>query len=180
MAVSARTFEQVALEEPNQWELHRGDLRRKPAMTADHNEITWRLAFALMRQIDQERFTVRANMGHVRSSSESYFIPDVYVVPLELLRALRGQSTLEVYAAPLPLVVEVWSPSTGNYDIGSKFPEYRRRGDLEIWRIHPSERTLTAWVRQPDGTYAESLYVDGTVHPAAFPGIEIDLDALFA
>jgi len=25
---------------------------------------------------------------------------------------------------------------------------------LEIWRIHPDERTLTSWQRQPDGSYA--------------------------
>lgn len=61
-----------------------------------------------------------------------------------------------------------------------KLPEYQRRGDLEIWRIHPSERTLTAWRREPDGSYAESLYRGGTVHPVALPGVSIDLEALFA
>ncbi len=35
----------------------------------------------------------------------------------------------------------------GRVDVESKLPDYRRRGDLEVWRIHPYERTLTAWRR---------------------------------
>ena len=127
-------------------------------------------------------FAVRSALGHVRRSSESYYIPDVYVVPLEVVREGRRlkPKALEVYEAPVPLVVEVWSPSTGAYDVESKLPEYQRRGDLEIWRIHPYERTLTAWRRQPDGSYTETLYRGGTVQPVALPGVTIDLDALFA
>ncbi|MEP6871059.1 MAG: hypothetical protein ABI939_04320 [Anaerolineaceae bacterium] len=33
---------------------------------------------------------------------------------------------------PLPFVAEVWLPSTGEYDVDEKFPQYQRRGDLEI------------------------------------------------
>ncbi len=76
-------------------------------------------------------------------------------------------------------MVEVWSPATGEYDINAKLPEYQRRGDLEIWRIHPYDRTLTAWRQQPDGSYVESLYTGGTVRPVALPNVAIDLDALF-
>ena len=45
---------------------------------------------------------------------------------------------------PLPLVVEIWSPSTGT---DTKFAEYRRRADAEVWRLHPFARTLTQWRR---------------------------------
>jgi len=76
-------------------------------------------------------------------------------------------------------VVEVWSPSTGDYDVDAKLPEYHRRGDQEIWRIHPYERMLTAWRRQPDGSYTETVYTGGVVHPLAFPVVAIDLDTLF-
>lgn len=60
-----------------------------------------------------------------------------------------------------------------------KLREYQRRGDTEIWRIHPYERTLTAWCRQPDGTYTETVQRSGTVQPAALPGVGIELDRLF-
>jgi Uma2 family endonuclease len=86
---------------------------------------------------------------------------------------------LEVFDQPLPLVVEGWSPSTGGYDINEKLPEYIRRGDQEIWRVHPFDFVLTAWRRQPDETYAESIHTSGTIEPIALPGVIIDLDKLF-
>jgi Uma2 family endonuclease len=180
MPVSERTFLQLALEDPGQWELHCGNLRRKPAMTYEHNHVAFELAFRLRQQLDPRQFNVRGGMGHVRRSSESYYIPDVFVIPNELTRPLRGRrDALEAYDAPLPLIVEVWSPSTGDYDVDAKLPEYQRRGDLEIWRLHPFDRTLTAWRRQPDGTYAESQYTGGVVQPVALPNVTIDLDTLF-
>jgi Uma2 family endonuclease len=180
MPVSEQTYLQLALKEPNQWELHCGLLRRKPGMTAAHNADAFELALRLGNQLDRSQFHVRVGMGHVRRSAENYYIPDVLVIPTELVRPLLGRSdVLEAYDAPLPLVVEVWSPSTGEYDVDSKLPEYQRRGDLEIWRVHPFERTLIAWRRQPDGSYTETSYTGGTVQPVALPGVTIDLDTLF-
>jgi Uma2 family endonuclease len=79
----------------------------------------------------------------------------------------------------MQLVVEVWSPSTGDYDVEEKLHEYQRRGDLEIWRIHPYERILTAWRRQPEGTYEELVQHDGSVEPVALPSVKIELQRLF-
>ena len=185
MPVSERTFLQVALEDPEgKWELHCGQLRGKPAMTYAHNQLAWELALQLGQQLDRRLFEVRLGMGHVRRSAESYYIPDVFVVPIELTEPLRGRAdVLEAYDAPLPLVVEVWSPSTGAYDVETKLAEYQRRGDLEIWLIHPYERTLTAWRRAPDppqADYGELLFRDGVVRPIALPGVAIGLDTLFA
>jgi Uma2 family endonuclease len=101
----------------------------------------------------------------------------VLVLPAELFQA---QASFETYSAPLPLVIEVWSPSTGGFDVGTKLANYQRRGDLEIWRIHPRERTLTAWRRQPDGTYEVTVYRRGIVRPEFLPNVAIDLDALLA
>lgn len=85
-----------------------------------------------------------------------------------------------MYEDPVPLVVEVWCPSTGDYDVDKKLDEYRRRGDPEIWRIHPYERILIAWSRQAGGSYAEQMYAGGTIRPAAFPDAVIEFDKLLA
>jgi Uma2 family endonuclease len=180
MPVSEKTFKQVALEDPEgHWELHCGQLTRKPGMSYDHNEVATRLLVSLVQQLDPSAFGARHNAGHVRRSSESYYIPDVFVFPKRLAEGLRGRIVLESYTEPLPLVVEVWSPSTGDYDIEVKLLEYQRRGDLEIWRIHPYDRTLTAWRRQSDGSYAESVCKSGVIHPVALPDVTINLDSLF-
>ena len=182
MPVSAQTYACVALEDPDgQWDLRRGRLREKPAMTVAHNRIGVRVGYQLLRQLDWDEFEVRINAGRVRYGEKTYYVPDVLVVPTRLAQALAERADiLEAYAEPLPLIVEVWSPSTGGYDVEEKLPEYRRRGGRGIWRIHPFERSLTAWRRQGDGTYAESISRRGTIEPAALPGVTIDSDALFA
>jgi Uma2 family endonuclease len=181
MPVSERTYQSIALEDPEgQWELHRGRLREKPPMTVAHNRTTIRLGHQLLQQLEEDAFEVRINAGRVSRADETYYIPDVSVIPSELSRRLEDrQDVLEVYGDPLPLVAEVWSPSTGDYDVDTKLPEYQKRGDREIWRLHPYERTLTAWRRQPDGTYVETVHRGGTVQPVELPGVTIDLDALF-
>ncbi len=181
MVLSQQTYERLALEDPDgQWELHGGRPQEKPAMTWEHNETMVLLGHFLMQQLDRDVFRVRINAGRVRRSSLNVYIPDVMVIPTAYGEGLRNRpDTLEVFDGPLPLVVEVWSPSTGGYDVDAKLPEYQRRGDAEIWRIHPYDRTLTAWRRQPDGTYEETIFRDGIVHPTALPHVAIDLDALF-
>ena len=181
MPLTRATYERVALDDPEgQWELHQGRLREKPSMSVGHNETMSELGFELRRQLDRAQFAVRINAGRARRADETYYIPDVFVIPIALTGPLRDRwDLLEVYDAPLPLVVEVWSPSTGAYDVDAKLPEYRKRGDLEIWRLHPRERTLHAWRRRPDGDYNEVVYHGGIVEPIALPGVRIDLDALW-
>ena len=76
-------------------------------------------------------------------------------------------------------MVEVWSPSTGEYDVETKLPHYRARGDLEVWLIHPQRREITAWRRQPGGDYTEETYSRGEVPVRSLPGVSVKLDSLF-
>lgn len=182
MPVSAETYERLSLEDDDeQWELVCGRLRKKPEMTLGHNDSMSQMTRQLVLQLDPAVYTVRENSARLRISTGNYYVPDLCIVPRELMRrALQGRADeLEVYEEPLPLVVEVWSPSTGEYDVDTKLPEYRLRGDLEIWRVHPIERTLIAWRRQPDGSYMETLYTQGIVEPASLPGVRIELARLF-
>lgn len=181
MSVTEQTYEQLALSDPDRrWELHQGQPREKPAMSFGHNRTLHRLDRQLIQQLDLNDFEVRVNSSRARRGAVTYYIPDLMVVPAAYLAAFAHRpEALEVYELPLPLVVEVWSPSTGGYDVNTKLPEYRRRGDLEIWRLHPFDRVLTVWRRQPDGEYVETVHNGGRVEPAFLPGVSIDLDALF-
>jgi Uma2 family endonuclease len=181
MPVSEETYQRVALEDPEgHWELRCGQLRRKPEMTAEHEHIDRRLASFLSRQLDPDAYEAAVNGGRLRRSSGDYYLPDVCVIPVSLVqRFFADPGTFEVFDEPMPLVVEVWSPSTGGYDVDSKLPEYRRRGDREVWRIHPYEQTLIVWRRQPDGAYNETIHRHGLVDVTSLPGVSIDLDELF-
>lgn len=160
------------------WELHDGRLVEKPAMTFRHGQIPMLLGHFLLSQLDRAQFQVVSEL-RVRRSSATVFVPDLMVVPAAYSEEIRDRPVLAIFSDPLPLVVEVWSPSTGDYDVDAKLPVYQQRGDLEIWRIHPYERTLTAWRRLPDGSYEEAVFSEGVVHPVALPSVGIDLAALF-
>ncbi len=178
--ISGEAYKRLALAEPDRkWELRDGYPREKPGMTAAHNWLEVKLGFMLMSQLDWSVYHVRIDAGRVHRPGATYYIPDVFVVPTAFVTPLLDQHVLEVYDQPLPLVVEVWSRSTGDYDVEEKLAVYQERGDLEIWYIHPYERTLTAWRRLPDGSYEETIHREGTVKPTALPGVEIDLADLF-
>lgn len=182
IAPSQSVEDLMSTEEGRFLEVHHGRLREKPTdMTDSHNLVVSRLNRQLLPQLDPDRYDIRLNSGRVRRAEVTYYVPDLYVVPLASPPSLLRQThRLEVFIDPLPLVVEVWSPSTGEYDVDEKLPEYMRRGDREIWRIHPVERTLTAWRRQEDGSYATSVHRGGKIEPVALGGVVVDLDALFA
>ena len=130
---------------------------------------------------DESQYEVRINSARAGRRTQTAYIPDLLVVPVRLVRRNIAErpSRLEWYEEPLPLVVEVWSPSTGDYDVEKKLREYQRRGDREIWRIHPYEKTLTAWRRQPDGSYTQTLYRGGPIQPVALPNVTIEIERLF-
>jgi Uma2 family endonuclease len=180
--VSEAAYRRVALRDPDgQWELHRGQLREKPAMTVRHNDRTFLLGHLLQLQLPRDAFRIRVNSTRLRRSDDTYYIPDVVVVPTALSGTVDDRpGVLEAYDLPLPLVVEVWSPSTGDYDVSTKVPEYQARGDLEIWRLHPYERSLTSWTRRSDGTYLETTFRENdVVRPVALPDIALDLAVVF-
>ena len=172
-------FEQLALSDPDgRWELWDGTPRRKPGMTFEHNAVGEYLSHLLQSQLDRKNFQVRSNKGHVRRPHGRYFIPDLFVIPAPAMAGKRGRpDRLESYTEPLPLVVEIWSRSTGRYDVTKKLDEYKRRGDEEIWLIHRYERTLTAWRRRPDGSYAETTF-PGAGQRIGLPRVAVDVGSL--
>jgi Uma2 family endonuclease len=179
--VREETYRLVAMEDPErQWELHDGLLREKPGMGMGHNDVMMYLAIDLAPQLDASKFRLRANSARLRLPSGSYYIPDLVVIPTEyVLKFADRPDDLEYYDGPVPLLGELWSRSTGNYDVNTKLPNYQKRGDLEIWRLQPYEHRLTTWRRQPDGTYQASDHLGGIIQPIGLPGVEIDLDTLF-
>jgi Uma2 family endonuclease len=179
--VSEESYRRLALADPaGQLELYQGELREKPAMGARHGSLMFHVAFLLQYQLDRNEYRLRVNHARLRRSADTYFVPDVVVIPAALELALvENPNSLDAYPEPLPLVVEIWSPSTGRYDIKDKLPDYQARGDQEIWYIHPFERTVTVWRRQSDGMYSESLYRDGMLVPESLPSVAIDIEMLF-
>jgi len=149
-------------------------------MTHAHTDVISELTYRLRDQIDRREFRVHVEGSRTKIRSGTYFVPDIAVVPTHLTAPHYDErKLLESYDEPLPLVVEVWSTSTGTYDVTAKLPEYRGRGDLEVWLVHPYDRTIRAWRRQPDGTYAETLHERGAVPVASLPSVVVKIEELF-
>jgi len=178
--LTEQAYRALALTEAGRFlELWDGEPREKPAMSVAHGWTMAKLGYWLMQQLDWSEYQVRINHGRVRRTERNYFIPDVMVIPVPRVTELGEARSLDAYDQPLPLVAEVWSPSTGDYDVAEKLAEYQRRGDDEIWYLHPFERTLTASRRQADGTYVTVTYREGMIRPASLPSVAIDLARLF-
>jgi Uma2 family endonuclease len=176
--ISEHEFRELLQSNPDRdWELWDGVPREKPQMSMRHNAVAFRLGYLLQGHFDWSVYQVNVNGDRSRISARSFCIPDVIVIPATYQLLLEEDPrAIGIYAEPLPLVVEVWSPSTGHYDVETKLKGYQDRGDLEIWYIHPEKRTLTAWRKQPDGSYTETIYRGGIVPVVSLPGVTIDFD----
>lgn len=178
--MSEQEYRELVENDPDRiWELWDGVPLEKPLMSMKHDDEAAYLAHMLMSQLDRAEFRVSVNGGKTRYTARNYYVPDVVVIPTALMLPFLGDPrSFNAYNQSLPLVVEIWSLSTGNYDMRVKLPLYRERGDLEIWYLHPYERTLTVWRKQPDGSYSEERYAGGMVPVVSLPGVVIDLDTL--
>jgi Uma2 family endonuclease len=161
------------------WELHDGRLVEKPGMSWKHLNMIPFLIAAILPQLNPGIYRVVSEC-RVRRPPATVFLPDIAIVPLSYAEGILELPILPIFSGPLPLVVEIWSPSTGDYDTDTKVPAYQQRGDHELWRTHPIERTLTKWVRQANGEYDETSHRGGVLALDALPEVTIDLDAMFA
>ena len=178
--LSEETYTQLAMASPDRrLELYEGELREKPGMSEGHRGIVLRLARQLQAQLDAAEYEVRINEVRVRGAADTIVIPDLVVIPTTDRDADGRWSLLPTVTRPIPLIVEVWRPPAGGYDVDARIALYRQRGDLEIWRIHPQDRTLTSWVRQADGDYAETIYQSGLAQPAMLTRATSDRGARF-
>jgi Uma2 family endonuclease len=162
-------------------ELRDGLLVEKPVVSVAHVRLIDRLARQLHLATDPDAFVVSTGGSRLRIGAGSFAVPDLVVLAAASEARLFADDPLALaaYDDPAALVVEVWSPSTGGYDLEAKIPGYMARGDAEIWRLHPLERTVVRWVRQPDGRYEEVRASAGRIELAALPGVAVDLAALF-
>ena len=187
MPISQATYERVALEDPESyWELLCGELvpnERKEGMTQEHGFTIVDLDLMLSEQLRPHDYVVRTDPLRLHSPSGSNCMPDLAVFPRAHIEHARQQPQrrrrLEVHDIALPLVVEVWSPSTGARDRTTKLAIYQERRDAEIWLVHPVRRYVTAYRLQPDGRYTETRYAEGNVPVMSLPEVTIDLAVLF-
>ena len=107
------------------WEIWDGEPREKPGMSVEHSRDSFELGFLLRLRIDPAVWEVRVQAPRDQWAERNAFIPDVAIVPRALADEQANQPRrLEVYNVPLPLVIEVWARSTGEYDLAVKLADH--------------------------------------------------------
>jgi len=79
-------------------------------------------------------------------------------------------------------IIEIVSPSTSPKDQIEKVALYERHGVKEYWIVHPWDNLLTIRLLGADGKYGIPTIRkgEGRVQVATLPGLEVDLDSVFA
>lgn len=154
-------------------------IREPPAPSRSHQELVGELYHQARLALEVKPcrayvapFDVRLpKAGEADDQIDTVVQPDVLIVcDLNKLdqRGMRG--------AP-DWIAEILSPTTAGHDQIVKLPIYERAGVLEVWLIHPTDRTLTIH-RLESGRYGRPVVVElkGRTAISAIPGVSIDWD----
>ena len=168
--ISEQEYRELALNDPDRlWELWDGVLVEKPLMSMKHEDVASYLGAALIAQLDRRLYRVNINGGRARLSPRSYYIPDVVVIPAAYKLPFEDDPrAFNAFAEPLPLVVEVWSPSTGalrRRDKAAGLSGARGRRDL----VHPALRADDDRLAETAGRELRGRHLPGWRCPGRFP-----------
>ena len=161
-------------EREERYELAQGRVMMMTGGSRGHGIITRRLAAALEKRLDANRWTVLTSDFGVDLGSDTVRYPDVVVdVAGGLLKDLSA-------TAPV-LIAEVLSPSSATHDLGDKAAEYLKSTSLCAYLVlAQDEPKAWAWVRGTSGFLPGPAVItgyDGLVRIAAldinFPLSEI-------
>ena len=139
------TFLAWLQEREERYELAGGRVMMMTGGSRGHGIITRRLAAALEKRLDANRWTVLTSDFGVDLGPDTVRYPDVVVdVAGGLLKDLTA-------TAPV-LVAEVLSPSSATYDLGDKAAEYLNSPTLCAYLVlSQDEAKAWAWVRGTSG-----------------------------
>ena len=138
-------------DDGNRYELIEGSLHVTPSPIRIHQRVHSNL-FGLLRDACPPHLEVLSAPFDVVLGPATVVEPDVLVTEVDS----PGEKRLEV---PPVLVVEVLSPSTRLYDLGTKRLVYREAGVGAYWVVDPADPSLTAW--RWDGDHEAEQRIEG-------------------
>jgi Uma2 family endonuclease len=166
-------------DEPGRWELFNGEAVMLASAAPNHQRISRRLCDqfdAFLEGRDCEIFPAI----DVRLFPDDDETDDVLYVPDLTLVCDKDALDNRAYKGPPPLVVEILSPSTSNYDQWVKLANYQLAGVKEYWIVDPETRQMQVCLLR-DGKYVSTYYTaEDTVAVSVLPGCIIRLAEVFA
>jgi Uma2 family endonuclease len=161
----------------NQYELEDGALILMNPPIGLHALIIRYLSNVLEAEIKRLELSWAAlQMLGVRTAPRRSRLPDLCVVPLEIVREYRDVSAIIESGALL--AIELVSPESIKRDYRFKRVEYATLGIPEYWIVDPAEQkvTLLVWV---EGLYEETIYQgDEVLQSQVFPELRITVNQI--
>lgn len=145
-----------------------------PAPSMRHQSIAFELSLQLGGFFKGRPCIPYAAPADVKLSDEDVVQPDLMVV------CDKDQiKESHVEGAPA-LVVEIFSPSTQNYDRKLKMELYARSGVKEVWLVSPLPASIEVFLLDGATYRFMGMYQIGDAFKSpGFPELKLDLDAVF-
>jgi Uma2 family endonuclease len=156
------------LPEGAKYELIDGEIIEKenpdmPGPKIRHQALSARLVIGLGRHIAENGLGLLLHApADVYFDAENAFQPAILFVAEEKVEALVQEDG--VYGAP-DLVIEILSPSTGYYDLKSKFQVYEKYGVQEYFIVDPKDDEVIGY-RNEGGRFSEFFRERGRLRSA--------------
>jgi Uma2 family endonuclease len=158
------------------YELSKGRVMMMTGGSRGHGIIMRRLANALEKRLDPNRWAVLTSDFGVDLGPETVRYPDVVV-------DVAGGLFKDLTATAPVLVAEVISPSSATYDLGDKAAEYLRSTSLSAYLVlAQDEAKVWLWIRGASGFSpgAEVIKGQDAVVRIASLGIDLPLSEIYA
>ena len=132
-------------------EYYRGEVFPMEATTLRHHDIAGEIYTALKIQLQDKPCRVRFHGARVCTGSDGlYAYPDIVVVCGKTQGSRDDPNTI----ANPKVIVEVLSPSTKDYDRGTKFELFTCNPSLtEYVAVHQDQLLIEHRIKQPDGSW---------------------------
>jgi Uma2 family endonuclease len=165
-------------EDGNRYEILDGELVTTPRPPIYHQIVSGNLTARLDAHVSRNSLgTLLFAPVAVRLDETTIVQPDLLFVAADRAHIVNE---LSIDAAP-NLLIEILSPSTAKRDRTVKAQLYAKLGVDHYWIVDPEAQQIEAFEREGD-VYREVAIVEGdaTFSPKLFPGLRIELAALWA
>jgi len=172
------TYEDYArLPEGAPYQLIGGELVMTPSPTPYHQMVSMKL------ELQMAGYVLEKNLGIVLYAPLDVYLeetetyqPDLIFISNERMHIIEEE---RIRGAP-DLVVEILSPSTGYYDLRSKYRVYEKGGVREYWIVDPRHRSVQIFsLREGKFVLDQEAEEQGTVRSRVIPGFEVRVESIF-
>ena len=157
-------------------EVVNGEIRKMPPNKILHADTVENLADLLKAGVDPKTIQVRVSTFGlvIRRDPLTTRVPDIAV----FIRSQVVEQDGYIHSAP-ELIVEVLSPANTRAERSEKLKDYESLGVPEVWVVSPEARTVEVLSLKDGRLSTTALLREGLLKPAHFPGVAIDVTAIW-